>query len=1081
MINIFDTGNTYDLLWGSKIDFSITALIDNALGNHLPSLGVIWLIERYCPNTAPWAANWTTLVYDFLKPLTRTHLLTNGEVNGSAYGFEPEYKADLPGNLTLAKFPDQVVLKVHKGQSVSITWLERSHQWDTSPNRQDVLEHEIDYALISSKKIVNAQGGEQVITIKIDNLICGTMAIDGNYQFLGNPDDINKIFKAGLPYTSFANWQSAETFGQEIQIKFPKQKKAITVEWLEKGTSIKSARYCDKVGNLITCWHREERIYTAPKEEDLEVKLDSSFWLINSCVITGDGSLTGISNDQKGLIMYQSLKQTLDNITDQLNISACKVLIRFDATISNTFGVSYNNPYWESLEAFFGIAVALYKVPYSEVTYSNPFFSEVPDFYHYAYMECNGAKSGYSELINANGNFSIYIKGILEDSLKNYYIDHPENCIYKENGLTVNSGTILEANFDAKTSGIIASKIEPRHQTSALPCEEHNHFKLNLIRYETPMAVDSVSQLNYYDFFSNPVNFEVYVYVKASNTTYIHCREKANNILIDDENWINDAGDYGYWKKENIDFYPQLSDYDYKTSVWDATLPLIGDGIYINTGLMSLSGISHQPIANSIGSQHTTPFLSTAKQKYAIGANKFVNYISITPDVEPNLFISGKSVAVFFNVIEEKDLSLTLVDYNYEYYGLLDIYYNTSGRVKLSSSISSFRIDNYRDDLAIPPVISVNPINETKSVIQDRTVNYDDHTAENLSNAAYNQGNLDLLDEWWGQNYPATVGLEPLTLTETVTVERGLRTEARQTGNLSSVYDEILGRDVYATLTNNLVTKLQEPFDSKPNANNNINFDILIKGNVLNFNYTRPYFDPDTDNGDIMPDSKRVQDIDFRLKHLCDWMGMAQQPDGSIKTYPDPYHHDDLSKLQGYQFAAFSKPENEANPAAIYEVITNRVTTDVHGNKEIKQGGFVKYFTFFQGLEQFFFDIAKGLGLQESGGIQVPKGDGSGVEIFESQLEINLEQLFLLSKMSKVLNGIDVNTNKGMVMQESLLSGLGVPITQQLIPWEIGDRTCYINASVVHPNSPSIMSTLMGLKVNTGFLVASNIGLKEVN
>ena len=96
MINIFDTGNTYDLLWGSKIDFSITALINNALGNHLPSLGVIWLIERYCPNTAPWAANWTTLAYDFLKPLTRTHLLTNGEVNGSAYGFEPEYKADLP-------------------------------------------------------------------------------------------------------------------------------------------------------------------------------------------------------------------------------------------------------------------------------------------------------------------------------------------------------------------------------------------------------------------------------------------------------------------------------------------------------------------------------------------------------------------------------------------------------------------------------------------------------------------------------------------------------------------------------------------------------------------------------------------------------------------------------------------------------------------------------------------------------------------------------------------------------------------------------------------------------------------------
>jgi hypothetical protein len=47
---IFDTDNTYDLLLGSNIHSSITALINKALGNHFPSLGVIWLIERYCPN-----------------------------------------------------------------------------------------------------------------------------------------------------------------------------------------------------------------------------------------------------------------------------------------------------------------------------------------------------------------------------------------------------------------------------------------------------------------------------------------------------------------------------------------------------------------------------------------------------------------------------------------------------------------------------------------------------------------------------------------------------------------------------------------------------------------------------------------------------------------------------------------------------------------------------------------------------------------------------------------------------------------------------------------------------------------------
>jgi hypothetical protein len=707
-------------------------------------------------------------------------------------------------------------------------------------------------------------------------------------------------------------------------------------------------------------------------------------------------------------------------------------------------------------------------------------------------MECNGAKSGYSELVNANGNFSVYIKAVLDNYITNYFIEKPENSIYREVDLKVNGDTILGADFEARTGGLIVSKVEPIFNSDLAETQEINHFKLNLINKGGPIEVDFITQLDYkfiWFLWSDPTVLDYNIKVTSLNSIYRHSPNIPKNTVIDGINWINDAQNYGYWKKENFDTLPKLSDYDYKPNQWDATKPYIEDGVYTNGGFLSLSGISYQPITysrwdNNGVSQHTTPFLSTAKQKYVIGANKFVNYISITPDVEPNLFISGKSVAVFFNVIEEKDLDLSLVDYNFDGSGNLITYYNVSGQVKLSSSISSFRIDNYRDDLAIPPVISVNPINETKSVMQDRTVNYDEHTHVNLGNAAYNpynQENVDIVNEWVNQNYPATVNLEPLTLTETVTVERGLRTEARQTGDLSSVYDEILGRDVYATLTNNLVTKLQEPFDSKPNANNNINFDILIKGNVLNFNYTRPYFDPDTDNGDIMPDSKRVQDIDFRLKHLCDWMGMAQQPDGSIKTYPDPYHHDDLSKLQGYQFAAFSKPENEVNPAAIYEVITNRATTDKHGKKEIKQGGFVKYFTFSQGLEQFFFDIAKGLGLQESGGIQVTKGDNSGVVVYESQLAINIDTLRTLSSVSKNVNELVVQAARNMVLSQSILAATGVRISTQHIPFDINGETYWAEVACIAPGSPSLMDEMFNLELNTAIMIGGNLSVQEAS
>jgi hypothetical protein len=88
------------------------------------------LVDRYIPggDSIPWASEWTTTYFDFLKPLSRTHLLTDEEINGSAYGFTPEYQANLPGTLSLgASWPETVKVKVSKGQTGLISWLERAH------------------------------------------------------------------------------------------------------------------------------------------------------------------------------------------------------------------------------------------------------------------------------------------------------------------------------------------------------------------------------------------------------------------------------------------------------------------------------------------------------------------------------------------------------------------------------------------------------------------------------------------------------------------------------------------------------------------------------------------------------------------------------------------------------------------------------------------------------------------------------------------------------------------------------------------------------------------------------------------
>jgi hypothetical protein len=130
---LFDPDQTHDLLWSERIDGRISALLSNSFQNHGPfsgsSLPVV-LVDRYIPggDSIPWASEWTTTYFEFLKPLSRTHLLTDGEINGSAYGFTPEYQANLPGTLNLkAAWPETVKVKVSKGQTGLISWLERAH------------------------------------------------------------------------------------------------------------------------------------------------------------------------------------------------------------------------------------------------------------------------------------------------------------------------------------------------------------------------------------------------------------------------------------------------------------------------------------------------------------------------------------------------------------------------------------------------------------------------------------------------------------------------------------------------------------------------------------------------------------------------------------------------------------------------------------------------------------------------------------------------------------------------------------------------------------------------------------------
>lgn len=131
---LFDPDQTHDLLWVDKIDSRFCTLITNAFQRHSLFDGgnpPISLIERYIINSdyIPWAEEWTTIYYQFLKTLSRTFLLNNKELTGESYGFTPQYKATLPPSLSLgASWPQELTIKVNKGSLGIVSWLESAHK-----------------------------------------------------------------------------------------------------------------------------------------------------------------------------------------------------------------------------------------------------------------------------------------------------------------------------------------------------------------------------------------------------------------------------------------------------------------------------------------------------------------------------------------------------------------------------------------------------------------------------------------------------------------------------------------------------------------------------------------------------------------------------------------------------------------------------------------------------------------------------------------------------------------------------------------------------------------------------------------
>jgi hypothetical protein len=181
-MNILDTDDTHDRLFAQKIKPAILALLTNALStkgifdNPFP----IALIERIAPGALnPWAEDWTGKMFKFLKKLSLTHILDDGYLNGSVYGFEPEYTADLPDLIDLEEYhTDKITVRIPSGATGILTWLERTHDEQSAPYCSK-LTNKLTIAMRRSRLFKNTAGQPLEIEVFTKNWLHNSACFQG--------------------------------------------------------------------------------------------------------------------------------------------------------------------------------------------------------------------------------------------------------------------------------------------------------------------------------------------------------------------------------------------------------------------------------------------------------------------------------------------------------------------------------------------------------------------------------------------------------------------------------------------------------------------------------------------------------------------------------------------------------------------------------------------------------------------------------------------------------------------------------------------------------------------------------------
>lgn len=264
-------------------------LLGDALGNHgLFGSESIWFIDRIVPNNLkPWCENWSGRMFELLKKLSQTFILEDGNLNGSAYGFEPQYQADLPDNLDINSYlpPETIMVGVPPQTTGVLTWQEIEGQ------QEKRFQNDTDQPLIEQ--------------FNIANWVASSINFDGI--------ELSQI-------------------GNQLTVRISPQSKGI-LTWREKTNAPRS--YCDKLTNSISITHRKGRVFRNSTKEPQIHEISTVCWLHNS--VCFDGVELALTGNQAKFLLYDRMEAFLDFLWEELRIPSCKVLTGYSGKKTQTY------------------------------------------------------------------------------------------------------------------------------------------------------------------------------------------------------------------------------------------------------------------------------------------------------------------------------------------------------------------------------------------------------------------------------------------------------------------------------------------------------------------------------------------------------------------------------------------------------------------------------------------------------------------------------------------------------------------------------------------------------------------------